>query len=370
MADGGRKSGAVSRRGVEDWRMPWHMTQDIDEFDVAAGGFIAATAAVNTLLVTVPAALRSRGLHAYGASPARLGWYESAEAGTTAACVQTPPFSMLMSEAPPDVARELADMLAAQDAASGETTVAGVNAPIATAEAFAAAWCESTGTTSHVGHRSRLYRLETLATPASPPPGSARIAVRADRELAIAWHQEFAEEAGSEAGDNASAVDERIGFGCLSLWEVDGAPVSMAGRTRVQQGTSRIAPVYTPRNLRGRGYAGAATAAVSQEALDAGAEEVLLFTDLTNPTSNALYQRIGYRPIADRVVIRFTTGSGSAGSSARDDQTIRAGDGNRSLERGGADLRNRRPGHAAARHSDRPGPTGSGAGRCRGRTRS
>jgi predicted GNAT family acetyltransferase len=67
----------------------------------------------------------------------------------------------------------------------------------------------------------------------------------------------------------------------------------------------RVAPVYTPKQLRGRGYAGAVTAAVSQAALDAGAAEVSLFTDLANPTSNALYQRLGYRPLEDQVILEF-----------------------------------------------------------------
>ena len=68
----------------------------------------------------------------------------------------------------------------------------------------------------------------------------------------------------------------------------------------------RVGPVYTPPELRGRGYAGAATAAASQAALDAGVRQVVLYTDLANPTSNALYQRLGYRPVEDRVIFSFT----------------------------------------------------------------
>jgi hypothetical protein len=40
-------------------------------------------------------------------------------------------------------------------------------------------------------------------------------------------------------------------------------------------------------------------------ALDTGAVDVVLFTDLANPTSNALYQRLGYRPVEDRAVVEF-----------------------------------------------------------------
>jgi hypothetical protein len=46
--------------------------------------------------------------------------------------------------------------------------------------------------------------------------------------------------------------------------------------------------------------------ATSQAARAAGAREVVLFTDLANPTSNALYQRLGYRPVSDRLVLSFT----------------------------------------------------------------
>jgi predicted GNAT family acetyltransferase len=66
-----------------------------------------------------------------------------------------------------------------------------------------------------------------------------------------------------------------------------------------------VIAVYTPPGLRGRGYGGAVTAAVTRAALDAGAEDVVLFTDLANPISNALYQRLGYRPVEDRSLVEF-----------------------------------------------------------------
>ena len=69
---------------------------------------------------------------------------------------------------------------------------------------------------------------------------------------------------------------------------------------------SRVGPVYTPPALRGRGYGSAVTAAVSAWARDAGADHVLLFTDLANPTSNSIYQKIGYRPVHDTCELEFT----------------------------------------------------------------
>ena len=80
----------------------------------------------------------------------------------------------------------------------------------------------------------------------------------------------------------------------------------MAGVTRTGGGHGpRRTAVYTPPEQRGRGYGGAVTAAVTRAALDAGADDVVLFTDLANPTSNALYQRLGYRPVEDRTVVEF-----------------------------------------------------------------
>jgi predicted GNAT family acetyltransferase len=79
----------------------------------------------------------------------------------------------------------------------------------------------------------------------------------------------------------------------------------MAGVTRAAAGAVRVGPVYTPPGQRRRGYAGALTVAVSQAARDAGAQQVVLFTDLANPTSNALYQRLGCTPVGDRVILGF-----------------------------------------------------------------
>lgn len=79
----------------------------------------------------------------------------------------------------------------------------------------------------------------------------------------------------------------------------------MAGLTLGSLGTVRVAPVYTPPALRGRGYAAAVTAEVSRAARAEGAEEVLLFTDLSNPTSNALYHRLGYRSVREFAVWEF-----------------------------------------------------------------
>ncbi|OBB46536.1 GNAT family N-acetyltransferase [Mycobacterium sp. 852002-51961_SCH5331710] len=91
------------------------------------------------------------------------------------------------------------------------------------------------------------------------------------------------------------------------LWDVTGAPVSMALLRAAAAGVSRIGPVFTPTNRRGSGYGSAVTAAASQAALDRGDAGVVLFADLANPTSNAIYQKLGYAPVTDCVRIDFRT---------------------------------------------------------------
>lgn len=163
--------------------------------------------------------------------------------------------------------------------------------------------------------RQRLYRLDTLTEPEPVPQGRPRIAGEGDRELLVRWFGEFVRDIGESENDSVRAeswADARLAYGGVTLWEApDGTPVSMAGLTPPVAGQIRVAPVYTPAGLRGRGYAGAATAEVSRLARERGADEVLLFTDLANPTSNGLYQRIGYRPVADFAVYDFQGQSSS-----------------------------------------------------------
>ena len=155
------------------------------------------------------------------------------------------------------------------------------------------------------GLRSRLYRLDVLTPPSPLAPGAPRVAGAADRELLISWMTAFQREIGERIRDVADSVDEMVAYGGLTLWEVEGVPVSMAGGTRPEAGMVRILAVYTPAELRGRGYAGAVTTVVSRAALDAGTVDVVLFTDLANATSNGLYQRLGYRPVEDRAIVEF-----------------------------------------------------------------
>lgn len=280
----------------------WHLTHDLDDFLTRAGAFLRSRPALHTVPLTVTETLRTRGRCVYGDGAPEFGVLERA-GEVRAAFFRTPPHWLNLTALTP----EDADSLAARLAALGRR-LPGVNAECDTAAAFAEAWQRHTGTPAVLRQRQRLYRLGTLTQPGPVPPGGPRVAVEADRELLLRWHDEFSVSVGlGSVRDSAEWVDARIAGGGITLWETaDGTPVAMAGTGPRVAGQVRVAPVYTPPHLRGRGYAGAATTEVSRAALASGADEVLLFTDLDNPTSNGLYQRIGYRPVADFDVYDFT----------------------------------------------------------------
>ncbi|GIU99143.1 MAG: hypothetical protein KatS3mg014_0759 [Actinomycetota bacterium] len=136
--------------------------------------------------------------------------------------------------------------------------------------------------------------------------GATRVATREDRGLLLDWLLDFAEEAGlgptGEPGFLERMIDARIEEGSLVLWE-DGAPVSLAGSSSPKPSGIRVGPVYTPPEHRRRGYATGLVAELSRWLLARGHRACYLYTDLANPTSNAVYVRIGYRRVADSAEI-------------------------------------------------------------------
>jgi GNAT superfamily N-acetyltransferase len=280
--------------------MTWTLTVDLDDYVVAAAGFLRSRPVQNTIQLGAVETLRARGASAFGEITPLFGWWRSGGGEITAALLHTPPYPVLLTRLPERSAEPLAEALAAC-----RRPLAGVNAEPGDAAAFAAAWSRLTGASSRVSRRSRLFQLERLGPPEPGPPGAPRVAAAADRALLESWFAAFGEESGQSFRRPPDVVDDKLSHHGLTLWEADGAAVSMAGRNRPAAGAVRIGPVYTPPEHRRHGYAGAVTVAVSQAALDDGADHVVLFTDLANPTSNALYPRLGYRPVEDRVVLRF-----------------------------------------------------------------
>ncbi|MGA4858100.1 GNAT family N-acetyltransferase [Streptomyces koyangensis] len=282
----------------------WWLTGSLEEFLLVAGAYLRSRPALHTVALTVSDALGRQGLGLYGDEPPRFGW--RAEAGeVSAALLWTPPFVPMVVGGDEAAARGLARALAGGDGPA----LGGVGAPAEQARAFAGEWARTTGQATRRTFRKRLYRLGTLHRPA-PPPGRARSAGEGDRATLERWHDGFAADVGATAGLGAGAwVDAGLARGGIRLWEDGGRPVAMAVATLPVAGSVRVTTVYTPPALRGRGYAGAVTADLSAR-VTAGGDEAVLFTDLTNPTSNGLYRRLGYEPLAEFEEYAFEAGPG------------------------------------------------------------
>jgi GNAT superfamily N-acetyltransferase len=282
--------------------MAWTTTYDPEAYLAAAGEFLWRAPAANSVELTGAEGLRVRGAPARpGPGEPLLGWWRAPGAAISGAFLHTPPYPVHLTAMPAAAAAPLAAVFAAI-----ERPVSGVTGDAEATDAFSAAWSARTGARARVHRRMRLHRLGDLAGPDPAPDGAAAPATTAHRDLIVGWYEAFVAEIDDIAAGVGAAVDDRIAYGGLTLWLRGGEPVSLAGVTRQVAGMVRVAPVYTPPEHRGRGYAAAATAVVSRAALLAGAREVLLFTDLANPTSNRLYARLGYRPVEDRVVLTFS----------------------------------------------------------------
>lgn len=272
----------------------WHFTEDMDDLLARAGDFLRSRPVLHNTPLTVLENWRTRP-GTYDPGSVLFGRLES-EGDTRAVFFRPPTRRLTLTPLSP----ERADALAARLAGLGHE-LSGVTADHDTATAFAEAWQRHTGATPTLRVRMHLYRLGTLTLPEPHPEGRGRIVGEQDHERLMRWCRELAADLGETVTIDADSwAGTRFAEKRYTFWETpDGAPVSMAGANPMVTGMVRVDPVYTPAHLRGRGYAAAVSAEVSRAALAAGATEVVLFTNAANPTSNALYQRLGYRRVAD-----------------------------------------------------------------------
>lgn len=216
----------------------------------------------------------------------RESWFVVEDAGgVVGAAVWTVPHKLVLSPMSSDAARAVGRVAAGIDAA-----LPGVVGP----EDVCRAAVEGLGRTATPGMRERILVLHDYLPP-RPVAGAARLAGDDDVDLVVAWLDQFMIDAEILVVDTRAA--ERASRGRVWLWEVDGRPVAMAGHAPVVATptgrVARLGPVYTPASLRGHGYGSAVTAVVTEHLLGL-ADVVMLYTDAANPTSNAIYERLGF----------------------------------------------------------------------------
>ncbi len=295
--------------------MAWtiEFERDPAAFLDAAGGYLADRPVVSTVVSTI--AERALGEIAAGIEQPEQDWYVLVRDGraVVGAGMRNAPFAprpLFLLPMPERAAEDLAHALWER----GEE-VGGANGALPAVRRFADATAGLTGGRVEVAQRTRLFELRELVRPRHVP-GDLRRATYDDVDLCTAWFAAFMADADEQAGrprgsSPHEALDEqsvrrRIDRGQLWLWVDDrGERVHLTGANRPSFGVARIGPVYTPPAERGRGWASAAVAGVSARLLRDGVRPCL-FTDQANPTSNRIYQRLGYEPVTDMANLLIT----------------------------------------------------------------
>jgi hypothetical protein len=267
----------------------------------AVGPTLLAREAENSLLLGI--ALRLADGHSYSAEAPFLACVEDDDGRLSVIALRTPPHNLAVCA---DEGRVDALALVANCLVDAGATLPGIHGRVDVADAFAALWQKKTGAIPRIGMEQRLYRLTKVARP-KDVSGRARWGAREEASLLTAWADAFIDEAvpSDQKLDVGAMVERAIEGQALLVWDDKGA-VSMCARSRPTPHGASINLVYTPPALRGRGYASACVAELSARILDSGKAFCTLYTDLANPTSNAIYQRIGYQPLGDFREIRFS----------------------------------------------------------------
>ncbi len=238
---------------------------------------------------------------------ARIWWASSPETDTTAGmCLRT------AADQPVVIAADDREtVLALADAvADGLARIPGVSGEAATALAFAGTWALFRHAAAKIAVAQCFYRLDTLV-PAPEPRGGGflRPATHDDLSLLTHWAVAFQHDTFGpgtvDAESLARFMARKIDYGLVWLWQTT-EPAAMAAATPTAAGVARIQHVYTPPRLRGHGYAAACVSAVAADRFTAGADHCVLFTDLANPTSNAVYHRLGFEPVSEHLEIDFS----------------------------------------------------------------
>lgn len=205
-----------------------------------------------------------------------------------------PPHNILVTNGTP---RGLAALAA--DAFGAFGRLPGVNGPRQAAGEFVEAWLALAGGRATISMRQRLHKIEQVSAGLPAIQGRLREVISSERDLAVGWALAFVREAiPNHANEAEESIDRHLRAGTLYFWD-DGRPVTMCACVGGARTSARINFVYTPPELRRRGYATAAVSALTQRLLAAGSRCCCLYTDLANPTSNSVYRRIGYRTVCD-----------------------------------------------------------------------
>ena len=249
----------------------------------------------------------ARDIGAYGPQPPYLMSILQ-DSSVIGAALITPPRRVLMTRIEgvlPEVVQHLITYLQQADA-----PVPGVAGPIAEARAFTDAWlAEHRNQSATTFMQMRVFEARNVSeVPISP--GLLRLAQPDDLPLIAQWLGAFSTDVGEPTSqhDSETAAERHISESAMYIWQ-DEHPVSMAKAARGTGHGTTITAVYTPPEFRKRGYATSCMYCLTKKLVSENYRVCTLYTDLTNPTSNSIYPKVGYVPVGDSVAVNFAASS-------------------------------------------------------------
>jgi uncharacterized protein len=273
--------------------------EDAQEFLALAGPLLLEDEARNNLILGISGTLAETP-HRY---TEKRFWVVLDDGEAAAAALRTPPYNLVLAW--PRDGGALTSLAAGID-----DELPGVVGAHPEVDLFVDLWARTHPIEPRTLRAQGVYALERVQ-PVPDAPGGSRPATREDEALLLDWMDAFGEEVLEESDPGRTEarrmVEHRLSGadGGFVIWEDGGEPVSISGWGSPTPNGNRIGPVYTPPERRGRGYATSLVAELSQTLLDRGRSFCFLFTDLANPTSNAIYERIGYVRVAESAMVQF-----------------------------------------------------------------
>ena len=249
----------------------------------------------NNLILGLALRLKDN-LHAYGEGDPLMVVVSDSDGKNAAMAVMTPPYPMIVNS---DTVDEEALRVLAEALISENWHLPGVNGVAEVSDTFSRIWQAQTGKSAGIRMRLRAYELREVVN-VGFPEGAMRIAEEKDAQLTADLLNAMRVELMLQ-GDTSTAESllEIIRLKRVFFWETTEQVVGITIANRPQIKGICVSGVYTPPEHRRKGYARALVAEVSREMLSRGFELTNLFTDLANPTSNKIYQEVGYKPVCD-----------------------------------------------------------------------
>jgi predicted GNAT family acetyltransferase len=220
-------------------------------------------------------------------------WAVKRDGAVAGAAFWTPPYKLGLSEMEPEALITLA-----RKVKKTFPDIPGANGPKDILPTFIRAW-NTPGLQAVLETSYRLYSLEKVE-PVPEVAGALKEASPEETELLTHWCHQFRQEIRApEQIDEKALMEGYLREKRIFTWEEGGGTRAMAGYAGSTSNGVRINMVYTPQGLRKRGYASNLVAALSQRLLSSGKKFCVLYADLLNPTSNSIYQKMGYHPVCD-----------------------------------------------------------------------